>query len=153
MKRIRLLVVFYFLLAGAGAVCAQGTAFTYQGRLMDGGSAANGIYDLRFTIYDAQTAGSAVAGPMTVAPVTVSNGVFTVALDFGPGVFTGAPRWLDIGVRTNGSSDPHTPLDPRQPITATPYAMFSAASGSISNGMIQDPIFLGTTGMTPLELF
>lgn len=28
---------------------AQGTAFTYQGRLDDAGSPANGVYDLRFT--------------------------------------------------------------------------------------------------------
>ncbi len=29
-------------------VLAQGTAFTYQGRLMDGGNSANGNYDLSF---------------------------------------------------------------------------------------------------------
>ena len=28
---------------------AQGTGFSYQGRLNDGGSPATGIYDLRFT--------------------------------------------------------------------------------------------------------
>src|SRR5204862_2535239 len=36
-------------------------------------------------------------------------------------------------------------------ITATPYVIFSAASGSLSNGVIQDPMFFGTTGSTPLE--
>jgi hypothetical protein len=30
---------------------AQGTAFTYQGRLNEGANPANGIYDLRFTIW------------------------------------------------------------------------------------------------------
>ena len=83
---------------------AQGTAFTYQGRLNDGGSPANGIYDLRFTIYDALTGGSAVSGTLTAAPVAVSNGLFTVTLDFGPEAFTGAARWLDIDVRPNGGS-------------------------------------------------
>ena len=35
---------------------AQGTAFTYQGRLNDGANPANGDYDLRFAIYDALAA-------------------------------------------------------------------------------------------------
>src|SRR5664279_1627385 len=73
---------------------AQGTAFTYQGRLFDSGSPATGQYDLRFYLYDDATAGSIVSGPITNAPVTVSNGLFTVMLDFGAGVFTGPARWL-----------------------------------------------------------
>jgi len=36
------------LLAGTNAAFAQGTGFTYQGRLNDGGNPANKIYDLRF---------------------------------------------------------------------------------------------------------
>ena len=31
----------------------MGTAFTYQGRLTDGGSPADGEYDFRFRLYDA----------------------------------------------------------------------------------------------------
>src|SRR5438067_5969025 len=68
---------------------AQGTAFTYQGRLNDGGSPASGIYDLRFTIYDLGSAGSVVGGPLTNAATSVSNGLFSVALDFGSSPFTG----------------------------------------------------------------
>ena len=33
-------------------VFAQGTAFTYQGRLLENSSPASGAYDLRFTLYD-----------------------------------------------------------------------------------------------------
>src|SRR5438477_4988511 len=102
---------------------AQGTAFTYEGRLSDNGAPANGSYDLEFTIYDALTGGSVVGGPIFNAPTAVSNGLFTVTLDFGTGVFTGPPRFLEIGVRTNGSDMDHTTLSPRQPITATPYAI------------------------------
>ena len=39
------------LAAGALNLHAQGTAFTYQGRLNDAGGPATGIYDLRFAIY------------------------------------------------------------------------------------------------------
>ena len=37
---------------------AQGTAFTYQGQLNDGGSPANGSYDLEFKIYTMPTGGT-----------------------------------------------------------------------------------------------
>src|SRR5689334_6264211 len=80
---------------------AQGTAFTYLGRLNDGGDPASRIYDVRFTLCDALTGGSIVAGPLTHSPTAVSNGLFTATLDFG-NAFPGAARWLEIAVRTNG---------------------------------------------------
>ena len=104
---------------------AQGTAFTFQGRLNDGAAPATGNYDLRFTLQDAATAGSQIAGPLTLVPVGVTNGLFTVRLDFGLGVFNGAARWVQIGVRTNGSAVAHTVLSPRQPVTAAPYAVMA----------------------------
>src|SRR5262245_20280254 len=83
---------------------AQGTAFTYQGRLNDSGGPATGNYDLQFTLFDAATNGSTVAGPITNSPTTVSNGLFTVILDFGSAPFTGADLWLEIAARaTNGA--------------------------------------------------
>ena len=111
------------LFPSLSTVRAQSTAFTYQGRLNDASGAATGLYDFRFTIYDAVTNGAAVGGPLTNAVTAVSNGLFTVTLDFGAGLFTGANRWLEISVRTNGNVNPHTPLAPRQPVTATPYAI------------------------------
>ena len=110
---------------------AQGTAFTYQGRLNDSAGAANGIYDLRFTIYDASGGPGVIAGPVTNSPTSVSNGMFTVALDFGTGVFTGAERWLEIAVRTNGG-EAFTALTPRQKLTPTPYAI---TSGNLSGAL------------------
>src|SRR5262245_46889686 len=74
---------------------AQGTAFTYQGRLNDGGLPASGNYDLKFALYNALSGGSAVGSAQTNAPVGVSNGLFTVTLDFGAGAFPGADRWLE----------------------------------------------------------
>src|SRR5215213_7576281 len=73
---------------------AQGTAFMYQGRLKTNGSAADGIYDLRFKLYDALTNGAAVSDAITNLTTRVENGLFTVSLDFGAGVFSGAERWL-----------------------------------------------------------
>ena len=102
---------------------AQGTAFTYQGRLTDNGNPANGNYDLQFYLRDALVAGNPVGVTNTIAPVAANNGLFTVTLDFGPDIFTGPGRWLEIGARTNGSMAAYTTLAPRQPLTPTPYAI------------------------------
>lgn len=127
------------------SVQAQGTAFTYQGRLDSGGAPTDGIYDLRFALYDSASAGSLIRGPLTNAATAVSNGLFTVVLDFGTGVFTGSDRWLEIGVRTNGSGG-FTSLSPRQQLTATPYAMIAGnVSGVIANASLPtSPSFSGT---------
>jgi hypothetical protein len=65
---------------------------------------------------------------VTIAPVIVSNGNFTVLLDFGA-VFSGEARWLEIGVRTNGSSGPYGTPSTRQPLTPTPYALYAPSAG------------------------
>jgi hypothetical protein len=104
---------------------AQGTAFTYQGRLDSGSSPANGIFDLQFDIFDSASGGARIAGPLTNAAAAVSNGLFTVTLDFGAGVFTGADRWLEIAARTNGGGAFEV-LAPRQQIQSAPYAIQAA---------------------------
>jgi photosystem II stability/assembly factor-like uncharacterized protein len=111
---------------------AQGTAFTYQGRLNDNASPANGLYDLRFRVWDASTNGNIVAGPMTNSATGVTNGLFAVTLDFGSGVFTGPARWLQLDARTNGPGSPgFTTLLPRQPITPTPYAIMANSASNL----------------------
>lgn len=97
------------------------TTFTYQGRLTDGGAPANGAFDFEFKLYDAWTGGSQVGGTLHADDISVSNGLFTVNLDFG-GVFTGAERHLQIGVRPGASSGAYTTLTPRQELTPVPYA-------------------------------
>jgi microcystin-dependent protein len=108
---------------------AQTTAFTYQGQLASGAGNANGSYDLTFAVWDANVAGNFIAGPVTNSAVAVSNGLFTVQLDFGPGVFTGTNYWVEMGVRTNGGGGFST-LVPRQPLTPTPYALYAPQAGS-----------------------
>ena len=101
----------------------QGTAFTYQGRLMDSGQPANGNYDVQFYLRDALVAGNPVGVTNRLAPVPMSGGLFTATLDFGANIFDGSARWLEIGVRTNGSSGAFTTLTPRQPVMPAPYAI------------------------------
>jgi hypothetical protein len=95
---------------------AQGTAFTYQGRLHDGASVGNGNYDLTFALFGAPIGGIQHGGTLTNAATPVSNGLFTVTLDFG-NQYPGAERWLEIAVRSCGSPAANQVLSPRQPIT------------------------------------
>ena len=66
-----------------------------------------------------------VAGPLTNAPVGVTNGLFTVTLNFGASVFNGGALSLEIGVRTNGATSAYNVLSPRQTLTSVPYAIQS----------------------------
>src|ERR1035438_10211376 len=112
------------LIAGSHQAAAQGTAFTYQGQLQDNGTPASGTYDLTFSLFNTNTTGVAIAGPVTNNAVIVTNGLFTVLINFGSGVFTGATNWLQIGVETNGVNT-FTTLSPRQQLTPVPYAIYA----------------------------
>jgi hypothetical protein len=112
-------------LAGNVGAASVGSAFTYQGRLDEGGTPANGSYDLTFSLQDAATGGAQVGVTVTNSAVVVSNGLFAVTLDFGANAFDGNARWLEIGVR-KGTNE-FTALSPRQAVTPTPYALMAAS--------------------------
>jgi hypothetical protein len=103
-----------------------GTEFTYQGRLIDANSPAEGEYDFIFKVYDAQSNGTQAGEDVNIPDVDVIDGYFTVELDFG-NVFTGQSLWLEIEVREGDSNDVFTLLSPRQKITALPYALYAAS--------------------------
>lgn len=109
-----------------------GNAFTYQGRLTDGGSPANGTYDLRFILYDAESGGAQVGSTLNREDVNVANGLFTVELDFGTSAFTGDARWMEIAVRAGASTTAHTVLSPRQAVSPAPYALYAKAAGGFA---------------------
>src|SRR5947208_4993728 len=139
---------FVVLLLFAGAVNAQTTSFTYQGRLTDGGAPANNNYDLQVTLWDAVVGGTQQPQPapaaLTKTNVAVTGGVFSVLLDFGISAFPGADRFLEIGVKPAGRPDGFAILSSRQQIGSTPYAirtLSATAADSLSNacdGCVKD---------------
>ncbi len=136
LRLLPLLAIGWLFSGGVSEVRAQGSAFTFQGRLTSSGSPVYGAYDVTFTLKDSAVGGSSISTPNVVAPLGITNGLFTTVLDFGPAAFDGAPRWLEIGMRTNGSSVAYNILLPRTAINATPYATFAttpAAVGALSN--------------------
>lgn len=123
------LALFSTLTPQLSTAFAQGTAFTYQGRLNSNGAPANGSYDVAFTLFATNTTGSAIAGPVTNPAVAVSNGLFTTIVDFG-NAYTGESNWLEIAVSTNGANAFNT-LTPRQQLTPVPYAIFAATASNL----------------------
>ena len=110
---------------------AQITAFSYQGQLADGSGPANGIYDVRFSLYGSTNCDDQpVAGPITNAATSVTQGVFFTSVDFGTGACSGAQLWLQLDVRTNGAST-FMPLSPRQPLLAVPYAVMAGGASNL----------------------
>ena len=137
MKLLRTLFL-YAALAGCltTAALAQITAFSYQGRLTDGGAPANGLYDFTLSAHDALTSGNLAGSALIFADVPVTNGVFVLYPDFGAGVLNGQPRWLEVGVRIGASTGAYTPLNPRQPILATPLANVANTVLSLPAGVV-----------------
>lgn len=113
-------------------VAGQSTAFSYQGRLQQSGLAPSGSFDMEFSVFDDPVAGVQLGSTQTISAVPVVSGVFTVAIDFGSSVFSGAPRYLQIAVKQTGSSGTFTQLNPRTQLLSVPYAVKSSAADTSS---------------------
>ena len=110
---------------------AQGTAFTYQGRLTDGTNLANGDYDFRFRLASDPQGNNLVGSAVVITNMPVNNGLFTAVMDFNAGIFGGSDYWLQVEVRSNGVSG-YTTLGPLQALTPTPYAIFATTAANLA---------------------
>lgn len=119
-------------------------SFTYQGRLADTNGPATGLFDISFNLFNASTAGGTVAPAINRASVPVTNGLFTVVLEFaGVNIFDGNDRWLSLSVKRAGAAGASQILAPRQQITATPYAMTARGlSGTLPSAQLSPNVAL-----------
>src|SRR5688572_32259447 len=85
--------IFLLLIVGAAIINAQTSAFTYQGKLSDGGVPASGTYDMRFRLFDADANGTQVGTTFFANGVQALAGIFNVELDFGAPAFFGPDRF------------------------------------------------------------
>jgi hypothetical protein len=127
MKLCLAVIAFALFHAGVWSSHAQPSVFTFQGRLGDQGAPATGLYDLKFTLFDAPVGGTTIGAANVVNDATISNGLFSVVLDYGGEAFDGNGRWLEISVRPGNSSAAYTNLAPRQLISASPYALYAGS--------------------------
>ncbi len=109
-----------------GQLTEDQTAFTYQGQLKDGNGPVNGTYDFQFVLYSAQSGEEKEKlSANELRDVVLTNGMFSLRLDFGGAAVEAKESWLEIGVRQSGGAAPYTVLFPRQKLTPTPYAIFA----------------------------
>ena len=107
-------------------------SFTYQGKLNHNQEPVNGIFDFTFKLFDSELDGTNIGLVVNQPAITVTGGAFSAELNFGPeaDIFNGQNRWLEISVRqSNTAISDFTTLQPRQPLTAVPYALYASNSG------------------------
>jgi hypothetical protein len=96
------------------------STFTYQGQLKNNGSPVNNpACQMAFRLYDDPSSSTNLIGIPFTTTVPVTNGLFTVGLNFGNSAFNGDGRWLDIQVNCGSG---FVTLTPRQALTPAPYA-------------------------------
>ena len=115
------------------------TAFTYQGFLQNHGTNVTGTNGMIFSLYGYPFSGTPIVGPIT-NDVAISNGLFTVNLDFGVGPFNGQALWLDVAV-SNGPAI--VDLSPRSQLLPTPYATFANTASNLATGAVATGTFVG----------
>ena len=130
-----------FILTASVAPVPLGNAINYQGQLKRDGIPLNDSVDLRFTLWDAASGGTADPDVLLRLNVPVVNGLFSTTLDFGAGTFVGSSHWLAIEVRHPVGSGAFTPMGARQPINAVPYALYSLNSAGGGEGGTLDEAY------------
>jgi len=136
-------------IATGGAVEAQTKKVAYQGLLRGGGGPVTGGCDFEYTIWDAESGGSQVAGPINVGGVAVAAGIFHSKLGVDEAVFDGKKRWMQIRVCCPaGSCTPET-LSPRQEITRSPQSLSAirAIEGAGPAGTVEIDADTGNVGI------
>ena len=123
----------------------QSSEFAFQGRLTDAGVPVATNYDLRFTLFGEAVGGTPI-GTIERTNVSVSNGVFTVKLDFGAAAFDGSVRYIETEARPTGGGS-YASLSPRVQVVTVPYAVRSLNSAQLG-GVAADQYVTTTSGQT-----
>lgn len=112
-------ILFSVLMLSTSSVFPQAFAFTYQGKLSDGGNASTAQCDFTFRLYSVVSGGSQIGGDVLRDDLKVTAGVFAVNLDFtGTPLTSNAASFLEIEVRPGASTGAYTTLAPRQRLTS-----------------------------------
>lgn len=129
-KMLALLALLSTLNFQPSTLFAQGTSFTYQGQLQNNGSPTSGTYNMQFSLWNAAVNGIQQGTTLATNGVVVTNGLFTLVLDFGSSMWNGSTNWLQIAVETN-LTGMFTLLSPRQEVMPTPYAIFAESASNV----------------------
>ncbi len=141
------------LLAAAlsAALPVAAASFVYRGTLTDGGEPAEGQYGFRLSFYNAQTGGKALAAPIMLDEVAVSNGTFNTGLDLDPALQRRETLWLEVEVRDADGA--FVQLADREAVQPNALKAAGMCWGTTGNtGTFAAGNFLGTTDGAALRL-
>lgn len=170
--RIRSMNIRAFILCFVVVLCCRGSSaqpvnesFHYQGLLEEGGSLANGFYDVAFNIWNAEVGGATLADSVVINNVEVIDGLLECFVDFGidSDIFESSDyRWVDIRVRPN-TGGVYSILFPRQRFAPAPVAKYAIKTGttldeafrngnSIFRGIGEPAVEIRSSGSSPALL-
>ena len=136
------------------------TSFTYQGRLNDGGNAANGSYDFEFKLYDAASSGTQVGSTVTSTPTATPTGTVTppASVIYLPIVLknwslppTPTPTNTPTATLTPTSTNTPTPTPTNTP-TQTPTPTPAVLSILLGQDNVEEGLFLDYGGDVDTEV-
>lgn len=128
------ILLLFVLFAFANFASAQTTEFTFQGSLKSSTNPANGNHDFEFALFDALTGGTQIGSTIALNNVAVTEGTFSVKLNFGNQFAAGTDRFLEVRVRQSGQGS-FTNLSPRQLINSAPYSIKSLSADNATNAV------------------
>jgi len=70
----------------------RGNTNTYHGELRVAGALTSAPHDFQFRLFNAASGGVQIGPTLNLSALSVSLGLFTAPLDFGPGQFSGGRR-------------------------------------------------------------
>lgn len=125
------------------AVCRSANAqvltqFTYQGVLKNNGVPVNSPTDLRFSLWTQAAGGVQVGANADVTNASVTSGLFSATIDFGPAPFAeGRPLYLQIDFRNPaGGIQPYTTMLQRQLIASAPFSIATRGLNVATDGKV-----------------
>lgn len=133
------------ILLGPSVLSAGAGIFTYQGQLRRDGAPFNGDVAMTFSLWSAPT-GGVYYSTTGALPVTVTDGLFSVEVDFPSISFDSGEYWIRISIEDPPHSGNYVTLSPRQRVTASPQALHAARAdtlktpSTITNYETQDAI-------------
>ncbi len=120
-------------------ISIQGTVsnkFSFQGVLTQSGNPVTGTRDMNFRLFTDATCTTQIGGGIYLFDVPVTDGVFSVELDFSASYFNGQALWLETRLNTTSISC----LE----ILPAPYA-FSLRPGANITGTVDELLVLDNT--------
>ena len=142
----KLLSILILALLGASQA-AHAAPWTYRGSLNDGGKPANGSYDLRLTLTDANGV-RAIGQPLTLYGVAVKDGNFAADVDFGVDLTNAPALKLKTEVAQGGSGF----VSLGEASRFDPKAALAGICWDTTGNVVAAGEFLGSTNAAAVEI-